>query len=167
MIFCVDNEVSAKFGFDIEQTARMVCEAVLKSENCPEEVAVNMLITDDDGIHEMNREFRNIDRETDVLSFPNVSYETPGDFSVFTGEQRDDIYDPDEQAVYLGDIVINVNRVRSQAAEYGHSERREFAFLTAHSMLHLCGYDHMEKDEAAVMEEKQNNILNDLGITRD
>ena len=75
MIFCVENEVDAKFDFDIEQIARSVCEEVLKSENFPEEAQINMLITDDEGIHEMNRQFRDIDRETDVLSFPNSVYD--------------------------------------------------------------------------------------------
>lgn len=67
----------------------------------------------------------------------------------------------------MGDIVINEKRVRDQASEYGHSQKREFAFLVAHSMLHLCGYDHMESDEAAVMEKKQEEVLSSLGITRD
>lgn len=70
------------------------------------------------------------------------------------------------QVISFGDIVINEARVRSQALEYGHSQMREFAFLVAHSMLHLCGYDHMEEDEAAVMEKKQKEILDKLGITR-
>lgn len=167
MIFCVENEVEAEFDFDIEEVAKSVCKAVLESEGCPEEVEINMLITDDEGIHEMNMEFRSIDRPTDVLSFPNITYETAGDFSVLEGEQRNDIVDPDTGTVYFGDIVINEKRVREQAAEYGHSQKREFAFLTAHSMLHLCGYDHMEAEEAKVMEEKQNAVLNKLGITRD
>ena len=75
--------------------------------------------------------------------------------------------DPDTGNISFGDIVINAGRVRSQATEYGHSEKREFAFLIAHSMLHLCGYDHMEEEEAAVMEGKQHKILDSMGITRD
>ena len=74
MIFFIENEVNAEFDFDPEETARTVCEAVLKEENCPWDVEVNMIITDDDGIHEMNLQFREIDRPTDVLSFPNVTY---------------------------------------------------------------------------------------------
>ncbi|MCR5102414.1 MAG: rRNA maturation RNase YbeY [Butyrivibrio sp.] len=165
MIFYVENEVDAKFDFDIEELGKMVCEAVLKEENFPYEAEINMTITGDEGIHEMNRDFRNIDRPTDVLSFPNIEYESAGDFSGI----EDDLFDcqnPDTGNIMLGDIVINESRVRSQALEYGHSEKREFAFLTAHSMLHLCGYDHMEEDEAKVMENKQEEILNSLGITR-
>jgi probable rRNA maturation factor len=167
MIFCVENEVDARFDFDIEELGRTVAQAVLDEEKCPYEVEICLTITDDEGIREINNEFRQIDNPTDVLSFPNVSYEEPGDFSVIAGEQKIDLLNPDTGNISFGDIVINENRVRSQALEYGHSEKREFAFLVAHSMLHLCGYDHMEAEEAAVMEGKQNEILTSLGITRD
>lgn len=166
MVFYVDNEVSASFDFDIEEIAKKVSQAVLDSEGCTHEVEISLIITDDEGIHEMNRDFRGIDRPTDVLSFPNVSYDEPGDFSVMDGEQNVDLLNPDTGNIIFGDIVINEARVRSQAIEYGHSEMREFAFLVAHSMLHLCGYDHMEEDEAAVMEKKQKDVLDKLGITR-
>lgn len=167
MIFCVENEVDASFDFDIDELAQTVAQAVLTEEKCDYEVEINLIITDDEGIQEINKEFRQIDKPTDVLSFPNVSYDEPGDFSVIEGEQKIDLLNPDTGNISFGDIVINENRVRSQAVDYGHSEKREFAFLVAHSMLHLCGYDHMEEDEAAVMEKKQNDILNKLGITRD
>ncbi len=167
MIFCVENEVDASFDFDIEELAQTVAQAVLTEEKCDYEVEINLIITDDEGIQEINKEYRQIDKPTDVLSFPNVSYDEPGDFSVIEGKQKIDLLNPDTGNISFGDIVINENRVRSQAVDYGHSEKREFAFLVAHSMLHLCGYDHMEEDEAAVMEKKQNDILNKLGITRD
>lgn len=167
MIFYVEDEVDAKFDFDFEEVAKTVCEAVLKEESCPFDVEINLLITDDEGIHEMNREFREIDRPTDVLSFPNISYDEPGVFPEEGDEQWNDCMDLDTGVIMFGDIVINEKRVREQALEYGHSEKREFAFLVAHSMLHLCGYDHMEEDEAKVMEEKQSSILDGLGITRD
>ncbi len=167
MVFYVDNEVSADFGFDIEEVARAVAKAVLDSEGCKHEVEISLIITDDEGIREMNNEFREIDRPTDVLSFPNVSYDEPGDFSVMDGEQKIDLLNPDTGNIIFGDIVINEARVRSQAEEYGHSMKREFAFLVAHSMLHLCGYDHMEEVEAKVMEQKQRDVLEKLGITRD
>ena len=167
MIFFVDNEVDAAFSFDIEEVAKKVAAEVLRSEGCPFDVQISLLITDDEGIREMNAQFREIDSPTDVLSFPNIAYDEPGDFSVAEGDQRIDIIDPESGLVFLGDIVINEKRVREQAAEYGHSELREFAFLVAHSMLHLCGYDHMEADEAAVMEGKQEKVLQSLNITRD
>ena len=167
MTFYVENEVNAEFDFDIEELASTVAKAVLESEGCKHEVEISLIITDDEGIHEMNRDFRGIDRPTDVLSFPNVSYDEPGDFSVIDGDQNIDLLNPDTGNIIFGDIVINEARVRSQAEEYGHSQKREFAFLVAHSMLHLCGYDHMEPDEAAVMEGKQKEILDKLGITRE
>ena len=113
----------------------------------------------------MNRMFRQIDKSTDVLSFPMLEYETPGDFSAF--EQQQEAFNPESGELMLGDIVISVARARAQAEEYGHSLKREFAFLVAHSMLHLLGYDHMTPEEAAVMEAKQEEVLQRLGITRD
>ena len=167
MTFCVENETGARFDFDPEEVAALVAKEVLRSEGCDREVEISLTITNDEGIQELNREFREIDRPTDVLSFPNVSYEEPGDFSVMEGEQEVDLLNPDTGNIMFGDIVVNEDRVRSQAQEYGHSTKREFAFLIAHSMLHLCGYDHMEEDEAKVMEKKQSDVLNTLGITRD
>ena len=99
------------------------------------------------------------------LEHESFSYETPGDFSFLSDENEDD-FNPDTGEVMLGDIIISVDKVKEQALEYGHSEKREFAFLITHSMLHLFGYDHMEADEAAVMEEHQRKILDALGITR-
>jgi probable rRNA maturation factor len=131
----------------------------------PYEAEVNLTLTDNNGIQEINREFRDFDSPTDVLSFPLLSYETPGDFS-FLQEESEDDFNPDTGEVMLGDIVISVDKVREQAKSFGHSEEREFAFLIVHSMLHLFGFDHMTEVEAAQMEEKQNLILSDLNILR-
>lgn len=166
MTFYVENEVDAVFDFDVEEIVKQVAEAVLETEKCPYEVQVNVLLTDNDGIHQFNKEYRGIDRETDVLSFPNLEFEKEGIYQV-AEEQEADCFDPDTGELILGDIIISVDRVREQAASYGHSEKREFAFLVAHSMLHLSGYDHMEEAEAKVMERKQEEILGELGITRD
>lgn len=94
-----------------------------------------------------------------------LSYATPGDFS-FLEEENDDDFNPDTGEAILGDIIISVDKVKEQAESFGHSEEREFAFLIVHSMLHLFGYDHMEPDEAAVMEAKQRQILEEMNITR-
>ena len=101
-----------------------------------------------------------------MLSFPNVDFETEGVFDIDEDAEAD-YFDPDTGELILGDICISLDKVREQAEEYGHSLRREYAFLIAHSMLHLCGYDHMEPEEAARMEAKQEEILQTLGITRD
>lgn len=165
MTFCVENESGKELSFDVEEIAGKVIEEALEYENCPYEVIVDVLLCDNEGIHVMNREHRGIDRPTDVLSFPNVDYETPADFSGIE-DSIEDYFDPESGELCLGDIVISVDKVLEQAKEYGHSPKREYAFLIAHSMLHLLGYDHMEPEEAAVMEHKQEEILNRLGITR-
>ena len=162
----VENETEQSFSFSEKETLDRVLEAVLTAEGCPYEAAVSLLLTDGAGIRQYNAQYRDIDAETDVLSFPNLEFETPGDFSVAETAEAD-CFDPDSGELVLGDIILSVERVKSQAKEYGHSELREFAFLVAHSLFHLCGYDHMEEKEAARMEEKQEAVLAALGITRD
>ncbi len=166
MTFYVENETDCRFPFDTEALVREVAGAVLEAEGCPYEVQLNVILTDGEGIRRLNRDFRGIDRETDVLSFPNLDFASEADFSI-PEEREADYFDLDTGELLLGDIVLSVDRVREQAKAYGHSEKREFAFLTAHSMLHLCGYDHMEESQAQVMERKQEEILAGLGITRD
>lgn len=162
----VENETEQSFAFSEKETLERVMEAVLTAEECPYEAAVSLLLTDGAGIRQYNAQYRNMDAETDVLSFPNLEFETPGDFSVAETAEAD-CFDPDSGELVLGDIILSVERVKSQAKEYGHSELREFAFLVAHSLFHLCGYDHMEEKEAVRMEEKQEAVLAALGITRD
>ncbi len=166
MTFYVENETDYRFPFSIEALTKEVCEAVLDAEKCPYEVQVNLVVTDNAGIRELNRECRGIDRETDVLSFPNVDFQQEGVFDIDEDAEAD-YFDPDTGELILGDIMISVDRCLEQAESYGHSIKREFAFLVAHSMFHLCGYDHMEEAEAKVMEQKQEDILTGLGITRD
>lgn len=162
----VENETEMTFPFDCREILESVMEEVLTSENCPYEAQVNLLITDNDGIQEYNRQFRDKDMPTDVLSFPMIPFRTEADFSV-AEEAEADYFDPDSGELILGDIIISAERVFQQAESFGHSLKREFAFLTAHSLLHLCGYDHMVPEEAAVMEKKQEAVLEKLGITRD
>lgn len=166
MTFYVENETDAIFDFDIEQTVASVAEEVLHTEQCPYEVELSVLLTDNEAIRACNRDYRQTDKPTDVLSFPNIEFDTPGDFAIVE-ENEADYFHPDSGELILGDIIISVDKVAEQAEAYGHSRLREFAFLTAHSMLHLCGYDHMEPAEAAVMEAKQEAVLEALQITRD
>ena len=166
MTFYVENETEVTFPFDVEEVVEKVAEAVLDMEDCPYETQINVLLTDNEGIHEFNKEYRGIDRETDVLSFPNLDFEQSGEFEI-EEECEADYFDPDSGELILGDIIISVDKVMEQAESYNHSTKREFAFLVAHSMLHLCGYDHMEAEEAKVMEGKQEEVLTALGITRD
>ena len=161
----VENETETIFDFNIKEILDMVMQEVLLAENCPYEAQVNLLITNNDGIREYNRQYRNIDNPTDVLSFPMIAFEQEADFSVVEKNEAD-YFDPESGELILGDIIISAEKVKEQALKYGHSEKREFAFLTAHSLLHLCGYDHMEADEAKIMEDKQEAVLQKLGIVR-
>jgi probable rRNA maturation factor len=166
MTFFVHNETSAEFDFDWQQLVEKVCTAVFTSEGAPvDNSSVSILITDSENIREMNRDCRGIDSPTDVLSFPNLEFEEPAIFDI-PEEELADCTDPETGELILGDIILNADRIFSQAKDYGHSVKREMAFLVAHSCLHLCGYDHMTEPEEKVMFSKQEDILNSLGITR-
>ena len=163
----IEKETEDSFPFPCQETAEAVCRCVLAMEECPYDTEISLLITGPEEIREMNREFRGIDSATDVLSFPMVDYEEgPSDFACVEGMEAE-YFDPETDALMLGDIVLNTERIREQAAEFGHSLLREYAFLIAHSMLHLCGYDHMTPEEAGLMEEKQNLVMQELGLLRD
>lgn len=164
MTIQIDYETDRQLDIDYTALANNVAQQILDSENCPYEASVNLVITDNEEIKRVNAEFRSINAPTDVLSFPMIPFETPADYSVV--EDQDEYFDLDTDELLLGDVMISVDRVFSQAEEYGHSTEREFSFLFAHSMLHLLGYDHMEPEEAAVMEAKQAQALKALGINR-
>lgn len=165
MTINIEYEATQRLEFDYEALVKRVIEACLDDEGCPYEAEVNVLFTDDVEIRNINKKFREIDAATDVLSFPCVDYELPGDFSKLE-ENAADYFNPETGELLLGDIVISVDRALFQAEEYGHSIEREIAFLTAHSMFHLFGYDHMEEAERIRMEDKQNNVLDKLHILR-
>ena len=165
MTFHLECEVEPKFSFPYEELAKEVIEACMEAEDFPYEAEVNLTLVDDAAIQEINASYRQIDRATDVLSFPLLDYDAPGDFSKVEDLMGDNI-NPDTGEVMLGDIVISVDHVREQAKEYGHSEKREYAFLIVHSMLQLFGYDHMEPEETQEMQEHQRKILDYLKITR-
>ncbi len=164
MTITLEAEIDPEFDFDYEVKAKEVILAAIEAENFPFEAEVDVTLTDNETIHEMNRMYREVDRPTDVLSFPLLSYDAPGDFSKL--EDTPDNFNPDTGEAMLGDIVLSVPKIKEQAAEYGHSELREYCFLILHSMLHLFGYDHMTEDDAAIMINKQKDILNHLGILR-
>ncbi|MBR0085255.1 MAG: rRNA maturation RNase YbeY [Lachnospiraceae bacterium] len=152
--------------FDYAGLIDKVVSESLEYIGCKYEAFVEVTLTDNEGIREINREYRDIDQPTDVLSFPQLEYETPGDLSFLDDEEASLYFDPDSGELLLGDIVINIDRVISQAEEYGHSKERELGFLTAHSMLHLFGFDHMEKEDDEEMQRMQEDILAKLGLTR-
>ncbi len=160
-----EYEAEKQLKYDYEAQLTKLVEACLDFEECPYESEVNILFTNDEEIKEINKEYRDIDKTTDVLSFPAIDYVTPGDF----GGLEDNIvecFHPETGELLLGDIVISVDKAIQQAEEYGHSIEREIAFLTAHSMFHLFGYDHMEEEDRRIMEEKQKSVLELLQILR-
>lgn len=164
MTVVVENESGQEFDFPYVQLAEDVVNAAMDAEDFPFEAEVNVLLVTREEIHRINLEQRQIDAPTDVLSFPLIAYPAAGDFSKV--EEDSDNFNPDTGEALLGDIILCVDKIKEQAAEYGHSERREYAFLILHSMLHLFGYDHMTEQEAAIMEQKQRNILEDMKILR-
>lgn len=165
MSFYLEEDVEIPFSFDYKELAEKVVSFCLDYAAFPYEAEVNLTLTDNEGIHVINKEYREMDRPTDVLSFPMLSYEKPGDFTFLDNEDNCD-FNPDTGEAMLGDIIISVDKVLEQAESYGHSVEREYAFLITHSMLHLFGYDHMEEEEAQVMEAKQKDILLQMNILR-
>lgn len=138
---------------DFEALVEDCARAALEEEEIEDDAEVSVTLVDNVRIRELNNEFREIDRETDVLSFP-------------LGDDEGFEVDPDTDAILLGDIVISLEKAQSQAEEYGHGLRREVAFLVTHSLFHLLGYDHMTPEEEAEMFAKQEKVLEKLGITR-
>lgn len=133
---------------DLDRILTNAAEAALAYEGAEGDITI--LVVDDGMIHEMNRDYRNVDRPTDVLSFPAAE-----------GEELLSIPD-----VFLGDIAISLPRAKEQAAEYGHSLLRELTFLAVHGSLHLMGYDHMTDEDRAEMFDRQDRILEKMRITR-
>ena len=161
----LEMDIDWEESFDFEEVANLVADTVLDKEECPYECEIELTITDSEEVHKINKEYRNIDSTTDVLSFPNVEWDSPADYDC-DGFNDDYIVNPDTEMIMLGQIVLNKDRIISQAEEFGHSVKRECAFLIAHSMLHLLGYDHMAEDEAKIMEKKQSEYLESIGIGR-
>ncbi|MEF2588064.1 MAG: rRNA maturation RNase YbeY [Butyrivibrio sp.] len=159
-----EKEYDKDLGINYEEIADKVINAALDYEECPYEAEVSLTLVDNNRIHDINKEFRDIDCPTDVLSFPMVEYDDAGEFAFL--EDEDDCFNPETGELMLGDIIISLDKVEEQAIAYGHSFTREYAFLIAHSMLHLMGYDHMTDDDASIMEAKQRAILDNLNITR-
>ena len=129
-------------------------DGVVKHFGIDCDLEISVLFTDSEGIRKINNDFRGIDSETDVLSFPQFEYETPGVLEA-------DVYG---EIVPLGDIVLNLKKIYSQAEEFGHSLEHEAGYLTIHSMLHLLGYDHMTDNDKKIMRDKEKIIVSELGI---
>lgn len=174
MTIYYDNQTDYEFDFDYKIVANDVITKTLLHEQFKYDVEVSITFVNEESIREINKEYRDIDNTTDVLSFPMIEYNS--DYSRISDRKEEmydflidviDIKNPDTDEIILGDIVLCVPVIINQAKEYNHSILREYAFLIVHSMLHLLGFDHIEEDERIIMENKQNQILESLSITRD
>ena len=142
---------------------RKVIRTALEAEGVTLRCEVDVLLTNDEGIHAINQEMRGVDAPTDVLSFPEFEF-TPGEPPA---EGDEALCDPATGLLPLGDMVLSVERVKAQAAEFGHSTRRELAYLVTHSVLHLLGYDHLDEGPMKKqMREREDAIMETLGIPR-
>ena len=166
MTILLENETDISCDLEFNKIAEEVILASLDYVKCPYECQINIMLTDNNGIQITNQSMRGIDAPTDVLSFPMIDFEKEADFSIV--EKNPAAYfDSESGELLLGDIMVSLERMMSQAREYNHSFKREYAFLIAHSMLHLSGYDHMEEEERIRMEAIQEAILQSIGYTRD
>ena len=156
MTLLIDNRTNFELTDEIKETLEKVCLKSLQYEEFNEDCEISLSIVTNDEIHDINKQFRNIDSPTDVLSFPQLTFEE--------GEEAD-VNENGE--IVLGDIIISIDRAKEQAEEYGHSLKRELAFLSVHSMLHLMGYDHMVLEEEEDMFRRQKEILIEAGIPRE
>ena len=160
-LFVENNQNKIEITDEITETAKRACEETLSYEDCDFDAQISLNFVDNEEIRRLNKEFRQKDAATDVLSFPMLEFDENGDII-------DADYDVDDGEIVLGDIVISAERALSQAEEYGHSFLREVTFLVVHSMLHLLGYDHVASEEEETrMRQKQTDILNQMGITRE
>lgn len=166
MAIHIEYETDLSLEIAAEAIIHQVIDKALDMYECPYEVEVNVILTDNPSIAAINAEYRNLEKATDVLSFPMLEYETPGDFSCVEAMPEEECFDPDSGELLLGDIILSVEKIIEQAEAYGHSRERELGFLTAHSMLHLFGFDHMQEDERIDMEKRQEEILENLGLHR-
>ncbi|MCF0122052.1 MAG: rRNA maturation RNase YbeY [Lachnospiraceae bacterium] len=164
MTLQIENKQEINFDFDYDAVAHNVIKQVLLLEQCPYEVEISLILTGSQEIQRLNKKFRKIDRETDVLSFPMVDFPTSADY-LFLEKETVDCFHPETGELLLGDIVISVEKAQEQAEAYGHTLKQEYIFLIIHSMLHLLGYDHMLPQEDSVMQQKQEATLMALGIT--
>lgn len=165
MILTIEKEYDIDLGFSIEEVAKKVLEYAFSKFDIPYEYSATLITVNNDAIQEINNAQRGIDKATDVLSFPAIEFHKEGVLPDFEG-QREIYFDPENDSLYMGDIILSLDKVREQSEEYGHSMYREFSFLLIHSCLHLMGFDHMVEDEEIKMFSLQKEILEELEISR-
>ncbi|MCT4688350.1 MAG: rRNA maturation RNase YbeY [Vallitalea sp.] len=165
MSIIINNDTEQNFSKEYVDIINKVIAVSLDQEKCPYEIEVSVTITNNEQIRKINKKHRDMDKPTDVLSFPLIDFTKPSEFDDID-EDNDEWFNLDTGELMLGDIIISLERAYEQAKEYGHSIEREIGFLTAHSMLHLMGYDHIINEEEQVMKQQQQQILNEVGLKR-
>lgn len=161
MVFIENNQSMIEVTNELRELIEVVIDKALKYEGIQFNYDVNVYLVDNEAIKEINKEYRKIDKETDVLSFPMIDFRERGNYEVFEED-----FDPETNHVLLGEIVLSLEKAFEQSKEYEHPFIREVAFLIVHSVLHLLGYDHEVEDERKAMRQKEEEILHSLGITR-
>lgn len=167
MINIENEQETVKVPSDLEEAINLTINQTLLDQGVLYEASVSVLLVDDESIREINRDTRNIDKETDVLSFPMIDYEPGKTYKDLYLDHDFGVEFFDGDALVLGDVVISMERASEQATEYGHSLKREVCYLVVHSILHLLGYDHMNDTDKDIMREAEERILSNLKITRD
>lgn len=166
MIFIDNRQNKIAVDNELEAILNQVIEYTLKEEKINRDYEVSIIFVDNEEIKQLNSEFRNIQRETDVLSFPMLEYPPHNVFKeVYLNHKFDDSYF-DEGKLVLGDIALSLEKALEQSKEFGHSFYREACYLTIHSILHLLGYDHIEDDDKDVMRSREEEILSKFNINR-
>lgn len=166
MIFIDNRQNKIEVDNELEDILNQVIEYALKEEKVNQEYEVSIIFVDNEEIKRLNSEFRNIKRETDVLSFPMLEYPPHNVFKeVYINHKFDDSYF-DEGKLVLGDIALSLEKALEQSKEFEHSFYREACYLTIHSILHLLGYDHIEDDDKVVMRNREEEILSKFNINR-
>lgn len=164
MVIDITYEAQKKLHISYKKIIEDIVSASIDYLSCPYEIEVSVSIVDEETIQSLNSEYRGIDKATDVLSFPANDYFEPAKFDEF--EDIDEAFNMETGDFLLGDIILSAEHIIKQADEYGHTRKRELAFLVAHSMLHLVGFDHIDDTEREKMELMQREILETKGYKR-
>lgn len=166
MIFIDNRQTKIMFDDSMENILSSIIDYALKEEKVDLDYEVSVIFIDNKQIRELNNEYRNMDRETDVLSFPMLEYPSGKVYKdIYVNYEFDDSF-YDEGRLIIGDIAISLEKAKIQSEEYGHSLLREVCYLTVHSILHLLGYDHIEEKEKIIMRKREEDILNKFNINR-
>ncbi|KEI97384.1 heat-shock protein [Clostridium botulinum A2B7 92] len=166
MIYIDNRQNKIKVDEEFENKIKEIIDYALKEEKVNIDYEVSVVFIDNNSIKEINKDYRNIDKATDVLSFPMLDYEKGEVFKDVYLNYEFDESDLDEGNLVLGDIALSLEKAEEQSKEFGHSFLRETSYLTIHSVLHLLGYDHMEEDEKAIMRQREEEILKSFNLHR-